>query len=354
MFWMMAAVFFCSAALTGVARAYALHRGMVDRPNRRSSHTLDTPRGGGIAFVLVYLSVLTGSFFFPIEGVRLTDTFFFALLLGGGLVALVGFIDDHRHLPARLRFSVHLAAAVVAVWVLGAPPVNLASWAPAGDWWMSILFVIALVWLLNLYNFMDGIDAIAGLQGITVLCQGALILILNPSGLDAAYWLLMLASAIAGFLLWNWPPAKIFMGDAASGFVGFSLGVIALYTANHYPISIWSWLILLGVFAVDATWTLGVRVLRGERWYEAHAKHAYQILARHRQALNDATGMSIEQARAEAHKWVVVRILLINLFWLMPLAWLASVAPSYGLLLTLIAFLPLSLLAWRLGAGRDW
>ncbi|MCU7904619.1 MAG: glycosyltransferase family 4 protein [Candidatus Thiodiazotropha sp. (ex Epidulcina cf. delphinae)] len=320
----------------------------MDRPNSRSAHTIATPRGGGVAFVLVYLSALIGSFFFPLDGVRLAEEFLVALLFGGGLVALIGFIDDHRHLPARLRFPVHVAAAVVAVWVLGVPPITIATWIATDGWWLRVLFVVALAWLLNLYNFMDGIDGIAGLQAIAVLCEGAAILMLNQSALEAAYWLLLPASAVAGFLLWNWPPAKIFMGDAASGFIGFSLGVFALYTANHYPISIWSWLILLGVFAVDATWTLGVRVLRGERWYEAHADHAYQILARRRQALNDDAGMPIEQARAEAHKWVVLRMLLINLFWLLPLAWLASVAPSYGWLLTLIAFLPLSLLAWRL------
>jgi Fuc2NAc and GlcNAc transferase len=190
------------------------------------------------------------------------------------------------------------------------------------------------------------------MQAITVLSGASLILILNGSELQIVLWLMLLASGVAGFLMWNWAPARIFMGDAASGFLGFSLGVFACYSALHDAIEIWSWLILLGLFIVDASWTLAVRVLNGERWYQPHAKHAYQILSRYRQAQLENDGLTPEQARAGAHKWVVLLGLTVNLLWLTPLAWLASSKPFYGLLLLVAAYLPLFLIEWRVGAGR--
>jgi Fuc2NAc and GlcNAc transferase len=216
-----------------------------------------------------------------------------------------------------------------------------------------LLFVLLLVWLLNLYNFMDGIDGIASIEAISVLCGGSLLLAMHGSGASLVPWLLLLATGVAGFLLWNWPPAKIFMGDAASGFLGFSLGVFACFSAAHGAMDIWSWMILLGLFVVDASWTLARRLLQGERWYQPHAKHAYQILARQRLAQLEAQGLSLEQARAGAHQWVVFKVLLINVLWLTPLAYLASVQPGYGVVVLIVAYLPLILIEWRAGAGTE-
>ncbi|MES9817604.1 MAG: glycosyltransferase family 4 protein [Candidatus Thiodiazotropha sp.] len=350
-FWMMALSFSLSLGLTGLARSYALRRGLMDRPNNHSSHLVETPRGGGIAFVLVYLALLAGVMISSLSTDDLDHKLHLTLLLGGGLVVAIGYIDDHRHVSAMVRFTVHLIAAVIAVTLLRMPAIDLWPGLSLEGWWLDALMVIGLVWLLNLYNFMDGIDGIASLQGIAVLCGAALLLMLNHAGSEATAWLLILAACLAGFLVWNWPPAKIFMGDAGSGFIGYALGVFALYTANAYPISLWSWLILLGLFVVDATWTLGVRMAHGEKWYRPHAKHAYQHLARQRQSLSIDRGLSAEHSRSLAHRWVILQGLLINLLWLLPLAWLAAVFPGYGLLLTLIAFVPLVILVRLLGAG---
>ncbi|MES9821119.1 MAG: glycosyltransferase family 4 protein [Candidatus Thiodiazotropha sp.] len=350
-FWMMALSFSLSLGLTGLARSYALRRGLMDRPNNRSSHLVETPRGGGIAFVLVYLALLAGVMISSLSTDDLDHKLHLTLLLGGGLVVAIGYIDDHRHVSAMVRFTVHLIAAVIAVTLLRMPAIDLWPGLSLEGWWLDALMVTGLVWLLNLYNFMDGIDGIASLQGIAVLCGAALLLMLNHAGSEATAWLLILAACLAGFLVWNWPPAKIFMGDAGSGFIGYALGVFALYTANAYPISLWSWLILLGLFVVDATWTLGVRMAHGEKWYRPHAKHAYQHLARQRQSLSIDRGLSAEHSRSLAHRWVILQGLLINLLWLLPLAWLAAVFPGYGLLLTLIAFVPLVILVRLLGAG---
>ncbi|MES9823908.1 MAG: glycosyltransferase family 4 protein [Candidatus Thiodiazotropha endolucinida] len=348
---MIALSFSLSLGLTGLARFYALRHGLMDRPNIRSSHLVETPRGGGIAFVLIYLALLAGAMISSFSTDDLDHKLHLTLLLGGGLVVVIGYIDDHRDVSAMVRFIVHLIAALVAVSLLQMPAIDLWPGLSLEGWWLDALMVIGLVWLLNLYNFMDGIDGIASLQGIAVLCGAALVLVLNHAGSEATAWLLILAACIAGFLVWNWPPAKIFMGDAGSGFIGYTLGVFALYTANAYPISLWSWLILLGLFVVDATWTLGVRMANGERWYRPHAKHAYQHLARRRQSLCINRGLSAEHSRSLAHRWVILQGLLINLLWLLPLAWLAAVFPGYGLLLTLIAFVPLVILVRSLGAG---
>ncbi|MBT3062094.1 MAG: glycosyl transferase family 4 [gamma proteobacterium symbiont of Ctena orbiculata] len=339
--------------MTGVARAYALRRGLIDRPNLRSSHMVETPRGGGIAFVLVYLGALAWLMLAPAEGGGQGDRLSLTLLLGGGLVVVIGFIDDHRNVTPLLRLVIHLIAAVIALTLLDMPGIELWPGLTAAGWWLKIVAVIGLVWLLNLYNFMDGIDGIASLQGITVLTGAVLLLALNRSGLEATTPLLLLAACIAGFMLWNWPPAKIFMGDAGSGFIGYALGVFALHTANAYPISLWSWLILLGLFVVDASWTLGVRMAKGEKWYQPHAKHAYQHLARRRQSIYIARGETQERSRSLAHRWVILRGLAVNLLWLLPLAWLAAMFPGYGLALTLLAYLPLLIQVRAVGAGCD-
>ncbi|MES9969279.1 MAG: glycosyltransferase family 4 protein [Candidatus Thiodiazotropha sp.] len=353
LYWLTALSFILSLGLTWLARAYALHRGLMDRPNNRSSHLVETPRGGGIAFVLVYLLILIWSTVSPFSAGEQSDQLNLTLLMGGGLVAVIGFVDDHRHVSVILRFAIHLIAAFIAVTMLQMPSVDVWPGLAIDGWWLKAVSVIGLVWLLNLYNFMDGIDGIAGLQGISVLGGAVSILLFNHAPSEAIDWLLVLAACMAGFLFWNWPPAKIFMGDAGSGFIGYALGVFALYTAEAYSISLWSWLILLGLFIVDSTWTLVVRILNGERWYQPHAKHAYQHLARKRQSECVNRGESAQGCRTQAHRWVILHGLLINLLWLLPLAWFASVYPGYGLLLSLVAFVPLVILERSLGAGYE-
>jgi Fuc2NAc and GlcNAc transferase len=346
------AVFVLSALLTGWLRRYALHQGLLDTPNARSSHLQVTPRGGGLGFVLAYLGLMLLDLVIPLPGLPPPPALFLALLPGASLVALIGFIDDHRDLSAKIRILVHLVAAAWAVWVLGPPPVALFGWVVHEGWWLSTLTVFGLVWLLNLYNFMDGIDAIASLEAVTVLLGASLIMLLNQGGSDQVVWLLFLTTAVTGFLFWNWPPAKIFMGDAASGFLGFSLGVFACYTAQGESITLWSWIILLGLFVVDASWTLLMRIRQGEVWYQPHARHAYQIQARQAQALFLAKGLEPQLARARAHKRVTSHAVLINLLWLVPVAFCASHWPEAGFAFTILGLAPLVLRVWRLGAGR--
>jgi Fuc2NAc and GlcNAc transferase len=260
--------------LTGVVRRYALARSVLDLPNERSSHVVPTPRGGGLAIALVGLGGVAASWG---VGMLLTDVA--AALVGGGTaIAAIGWADDRLDLPASWRALVQLAAAAWAVWCLGGLPAlssGAASVSLGGAG--SLLAVVGIVWCTNLYNFMDGIDGIAASQAVVAGLAGAGLLAATGLGGLALVPLLMAAGA-AGFLVWNWSPAKIFMGDIGSSLLGYMFATIAVASENLGGLPVLGWSLLLGVFIVDATVTLVRRIVRGERWYAAHRSHAYQRL----------------------------------------------------------------------------
>lgn len=319
-------------ALTGVLRRYALARSIIDIPNARSSHTVPTPRGGGVAIVASFLLAL------PLAAVSgLASWPVVVALLGAGAgIALLGFLDDHGHIAARWRLLGHFVGAIWALfWLGGLPPLSLFGMSFDLGWLGHALAALYLVWLLNLYNFMDGIDGIASLEAICVCIGGALLFVLSGQAGEAALPLLMTA-AVAGFLFWNFPPARIFMGDAGSGFLGVSLGILSLQAAWVAPQLLWSWLILLGVFVVDATFTLLRRLLRGDKVYEAHRSHAYQYASR----------------RFGRHLPVTLAVGAINLLWLLPIALWVGAGGLDGGLGVALAYTPLLALAVRFRAGE--
>ncbi|HJV25104.1 MAG TPA: glycosyltransferase family 4 protein [Aromatoleum sp.] len=303
----------------------------MDIPNARSSHSVPTPRGGGVAIVASFLVTLP---LLAAMGI-MTWSFAGALLGAGVFVALVGFLDDHGHIAARWRLLAHFVAAAWAlVWLGGAPPIALFG-ASYNLGWVGVgLAAVYLVWLLNLYNFMDGIDGIASVEAISV-CIGGAILYGLIGQFAAATVLLMLAGAVTGFLCWNFPPAKIFMGDAGSGFLGIVLGVLSLEAGWMAPELFWSWVILLGIFVTDATLTLLRRLLRGDKVYEAHRSHAYQYASRH----------------FGRHLPVTLAVGAINVIWLLPIALGVGVGWLDGTVGMVVAYVPLVALAIRFHAG---
>ncbi|CAM4013880.1 putative undecaprenyl-phosphate N-acetylglucosaminyl 1-phosphate transferase [Pseudomonas reidholzensis] len=329
--WLVPVIAGASLLITGLLRRYALSRSLIDVPNARSSHTVPTPRGGGVAIVLSFLVGLpiawwSGSISLAVMA---------ALAGAGGLVAVIGFMDDHGHIAARWRLLGHFVAAIWALfWLGGVPPLQVFGMHLDLGWLGVILAALYLVWMLNLYNFMDGIDGLASVQAMcAALGMGAIYL---QSGHAELVWpVLSLGVAVAGFLFWNFPPAKIFMGDAGSGFLGFSLAVLSLQAAWADSQLFWSWLILMGVFIVDATLTLVQRLRRGQKVYEAHRTHAYQYASR----------------RYGRHLPVTLAVLGINLLWLLPLAWAVAYLGLDGLIGVLVAYLPLLALAIKFDAG---
>jgi glycosyltransferase WbpL len=257
--------------LTGLIRRWVLRRAILDHPNERSSHTKPTPRGGGLALVLVVLTWLVWAGF---AGTLPWNTVI-ALTGGGAIVAAVGWLDDVWSLSAYWRLTFHFAAAVWAVaWLGGMPFLSLGQSSATLGLAGSALAVIGLVWATNLFNFMDGID---GILGVEALCVGAIggALLLGVSSPGLAQLSFVIAGVALGFLFWNWAPAKIFLGDAGSGFIGFVIAGMALASENAGAVPLMVWGILAAAFIVDATLTFGRR-LRSGHWREAHRNHAYQ------------------------------------------------------------------------------
>lgn len=328
----------------GVA-AWVLRRAetlcLVQVPNHRSSHDHPTPNGGGLGIVVA--GSLAG-----IALVLLSGWMVGGLLLGlAAVLATVGLRDDMAHLPARVRFGVQVVVCSGGLIALGDLPALALGGGLAfqvTDWILLGLLLLAGVWWINLFNFMDGIDGIAGMQAIfMLLAGGAMAMWAVPEAVHSPVWMLMLgvAAATVGFLLLNWPPAKIFMGDVGSTWLAFMVFALALLSVQAGWLSYAVWLVLAAVFVTDATVTLLTRMLRGERWYEAHRSHVYQRLSR--RWLGD---------RKAGHRSVTLLVAAVNVLWLAPWAWACLQWPAKSVALVAAAYLPLVLAALWLGAGR--
>ncbi len=304
---------------------------LMDMPVDRSAHLQATPRGGGLAIVIgiyVFLSILAS--------LNLLSLFQFSVLLCALPVAAAGFADDIRSLSVKIRLPLHLLSAFVALALLGPVPEPFFSGVVELPFvLMSALLMVALVWLLNLYNFMDGIDTLAAGQCLFV--SGAAAFLLPASEIGLIWACVGLFVATSGFFLWNMPPARLFMGDVGSTFLGFFLGLLGLLSHFNGSLSVWVWVLLMGVFIADTTFTLLRRCLSGHSVTQGHSTHAYQHLAR----------------RLNSHTRVAIVLTAVNLVWLLPLAWLATVYPEYGVVLAISGIVPLMLLAAMLGAGTD-
>lgn len=338
-----AVVFATAWFVTWVMRRVAIWRGaqvrapqdtipFIDRPNHRSSHSVPTPRGGGVGIVAGFtLAALVLAW----RGLLAPDAAM--AVIGGTLVAaILGFIDDCGFVvSAKGRLVLHFVAAGWFLgWIGGVPPFPAFGMTLDWGWVAHILAAVYLVWLLNLFNFMDGIDGIAGIEAITVSLGGALAWWLAVGGNG---WMLPVAFAVAaaGFLAWNHPPAKIFMGDVGSCFVGVALGAFSILAGREAPHLFWAWAILMGCFTMDATVTLLRRLRRGHRFDEAHRSHAYQYASR----------------KWRSHKRVAYAYGAVNVLWLLPVALLVASRRLDGAQGLLVAYAPLVAAAYLLKAG---
>jgi Fuc2NAc and GlcNAc transferase len=294
----------------GGYRQLALRWHLFDLPNARSSHTQPTPGGGGIG---LFLGLLAGVF---VLGGSQPYTL---LLFLAGLLVLTGALDDHYGLSVGLRFPLYTLACLAAVWLL---------WWPL-PWWSLILALVYSLWILNLFNFMDGIDGIAASEAVFVAAAAGLLALANGGDGYYVQFCFLLAAASAGFLCWNWAPARLFMGDAGSISIGFLLAALSLQGQASGALPLVCWLILLAVFIADASATLLWRAATGQAITQAHSLHLYQRLARH----------------WSSHSRVVIALQAYNLLWLLPLAVLALLWPEWAAAALLAAYGPV-LLAW--------
>lgn len=336
MIYLLPAILLClSWALTRQFVVHARKLATIDIPNERSSHSAPTPRGGGLAFVLAsILGFITIAIFTSQFGADLL-----ALSVTGGIVATVGHLDDRKRISgATVRLFAHSIAAAILVVAIGLPEsILFFNQSIEPGFVAHLIIAIALVWLLNLFNFMDGTDGIAASEASFVALVGALLSIVMTSTSDHGAAGFALTASVLGFLIYNWSPAKIFMGDVGSGFLGITIGGLALVSTQQNAELLWVWIILLGVFVTDATITLLRRLARKQKPHIAHRSHTYQHLA----------------LRFQSHSKVAIGMLAINVFWLLPIGFLVADGYLLGTTGVLIAYVPLVIAAVVLGSGKD-
>jgi Fuc2NAc and GlcNAc transferase len=298
----------------------ARRSGLLDRPNARSAHAVPTPHGGGLGVLLG----IAGGMLLAVGYGLAWPALYWQLLLLLSLLGAVGLLDDLRGLRVGVRLAAYTLVCVCAAYLLsrvGVYPGLL----------LLGLVVIYLLWMLNLFNFMDGSDGFAASEALfACVAAGALSL---AGGAAVVYPLtcLLAAGACLGFLAWNRPPARLFMGDAGSIPLGFLLAMLSLMGASQGGVSPVTWLILLAVFIVDASYTLLWRVITGQPFTEAHSLHLYQRLRR----------------RWNSHGRVLGLLWAVNLLWLLPLALAAARWPRHEMVLLLLAYGPLLLAMTR-------
>ncbi|WP_115046503.1 MraY family glycosyltransferase [Xanthomonas arboricola] len=274
---------------TWVLRRYALHRRLLDHPGERRSHVVATPRGGGMAIVAALLcGCVAAGVLWPAAGPRIA--WFAAGLM---LVAGVGWWDDHRPLSARLRFAIHLLASVMLGWLVS---------RYTGKLWDGVLTAMASVVLINVWNFMDGINGLAS-------SQAALAALAFAAAVPGAWaWAgLAVAASCLGFLPFNFPRARIFLGDGGSGALGYVLAALLALTVACAQVSWWIGWLPLTAFLVDAGFTLLSRMLDRQRWWEPHAQHLYQRLARRLATHVPVTGIYFAFSVAAVCLYVLIR-----------------------------------------------
>jgi len=320
--------------MTGRFVTFALERRLVDVPNERSSHSRITPRGGGVSFVILFLAA-TGLLGL-VRGLNIGMPLrMVAALMAGACVALVGYLDDRYGLSIKARLLVELVVTAVTLFLICGSQFHTSGYPAVLIVAGFVAAVILYTWLINLVNFMDGIDGLAASGAICTSGTCCLVILLRHGNDEVSFLFGILACAVLGFLFWNWPGAHVFMGDAGSYFLGFSIGALMLLSIVRHELGICVVPILLGVYVVDSSATVFNRMCRGERWYKPHRLHGFQHAA-------DAFG----------HRKVTLSVTIINLFWLAPLAVLADTYPRNGFALLLLAWLPIVVLSYLFHSGE--
>ncbi len=298
-------LFVLSLLITNLIRFFAIKKSLLDIPTERSSHTNPTPKGGGIGIVIAWF---LGIFYFYLSGK--IGLHYFLAFSAGIILVIVGIIDDIKSLNAFLRLGLQILTGCIAVYFLGGlKKVDLGFVIIENSWILSFFSVFALVWLINVFNFLDGIDGYVAAE-VLFITLAAFIIFSDSMAL-------VLFAATAGFLIWNWQPAKIFMGDVGSTLLGFNIAVLAIYHQNNNISSVLIWVIISCAFWFDATITLYRRIKNREKLLQAHKKFANQRIV--------LSGYS--------HQKTVVYLLIINVVLLI-LACLSVLFREYIILFT--------------------
>ncbi|QOG12068.1 MraY family glycosyltransferase [Arcobacter sp. FWKO B] len=259
-------LFILSFTLTYLIKNYAIKKSLVAQVNERSSHTVPTPHGGGIAIAITWFVGLC--YLYITDGI---NTSLFYAFSAGILISVVSFFDDLYELSPKIRLIVQSSVAITGLIAIGGlQSIDLGLFAIENQFITNLFAFLLIVWYINLTNFIDGINGYVGSMFVFLGVAGLILV-------GDVYFGVLIASVL-GFLYWNWNKAKIFMGDVGSTLLGYNIAIITLYYANEQSTNLWLWIILFGLFWLDATVTLIRRKLNGEKLSQAHKKHAYQRL----------------------------------------------------------------------------
>lgn len=259
-------LFLISFLLTYFIKNYAIKKSFVATVNDRSSHTVPTPHGGGIAIAITWFAGIIYLYFID----KIETNLFYALLVGA-VISIVSFFDDLYELSAKIRLIVQAGVALIGIYLIGGlESIDLGFFIVKNQVFTNIFAFFMIVWFINLTNFIDGINGYVGSEFVFLGIAGVV--------LFGDVHLGVLAVSVLGFLYWNWNKAKIFMGDVGSTLLGYNIAIFTIYYSNQEATNFWIWIVLFAVFWFDATLTLIRRKLNGEKLSEAHKKHAYQRL----------------------------------------------------------------------------
>jgi len=308
-------------------RNFAIKNNILANLNFRTLHEKPTPRGGGVVFSGVFVSVVFLAYFTNQINLELM----MVLGVGSGFAAIIGYIDDLNGIkPLNKLFLQTLLALWILYFFKGGPLINNENFPVWLGWLISLFF---LVWLINAYNFIDGIDGFAITGAILILSTLISTLVIsNSSSILLLLFPLLLASCL-GFLFFNWPSASIFMGDSGSIFLGYCFGAFIIYSLIMNEISFYTWLVVFGYYLSDTSITTITRSILVKKWYHTHRSHAYQNLAR---LLNN-------------HAKVTVGVGLFHLFWLLPLAVFTVLMPKFSIIAVFFAYMPSIFWALKFG-----
>lgn len=323
--------FVLSYALCLAMKRFGERLGLLAVPNYRSSHTLPVPYGGGVAIIAACLLGLV-----VVTVLRASPAHLLLLVVGPLIMGIVGYVDDLRAIPPLVRLTVAFVVTMSLMLYLGQFPALEFGFVSINAGALGLLLgSLYMVWLLNLFNFMDGIDGLAASQAVFVLA-GALIITWDQELSTEQLFVAVILASTLGYLVINWPPAQLFMGDSGSLFLGLMLGSLSIYWANLGILSFNCWLILLSYFVTDASLTLLVRLIRSDNVSEAHSLHAYQ-----------------QATRKYGSRPVLFTVLGVNIVLVLPAAWIAHLVPDVSFYLLVLVYCLLAITCWFLGAGRE-
>jgi Fuc2NAc and GlcNAc transferase len=305
----------------------AIKVGILATPNNRTSHEISKPSGGGIVFSIIFLLCIFVMWLLRL----LSEELMIILGVGGFFATLLGFLDDKNNIRAKNKLILQIILSLFAIFFLEGGP--LVSFDIMPEILAVILSILFLVWVINAYNFMDGIDGMASSGAIFSSFLIAITVSLSGNLTDIALLLFLLATIISAFLTFNWPPAKIFMGDAGSVFLGYIFGVLTLYTSINNEVSFFTWMIAFSYFIADTSVTQFLRLILVKKWYLPHRSHAYQNIAR----------------ITKSHLKPTFGVILYNIFWALPLGIWSVLDPEKALLCVCFAITPGIFIAYFYG-----